>query len=107
MFHVDVSRSAAACLAFSHDVLAERGLAGRLGSENLGDPGLGDAADAKRHVEREGASGDGFHLHLMGFAEAHNAALAVFFDDIVQSAVEHDFFGFFHVHVSSRLIVSC
>jgi len=83
VLHVDVSRGAALSLAFGDDVLAERGLTGRFGTVDLGDAGFGNAADAQSHVEREGAGWNGFHLHMVGFAKAHDAAITVFFDDIV------------------------
>jgi len=83
VFHINVGGSPAACLAFGDDMLAKSRFAGRLGTIDLGDAGFGDAANSERHIQREGAGGNCFHLHLVSFAEAHDAAFAVFFDNIV------------------------
>ncbi len=83
MFHVDESRSAAACLALCDDVLAEGGLTGGLRTVNLSNASFWDAPNAQRDIQRKRAGGNDFHLHLMSLAEAHDAALAIFFDDIV------------------------
>ena len=83
VFHVDISCRAAASLAFSHNMLAKRGFARRFRTVNFGDAGFGDAADAKRHIQRERAGWDGFHLHLVRFTEAHDASFAVFLDNVM------------------------
>ena len=50
---VDERDDAAALLRLGEHVLADRGLARRLGAEDLGDPAARDAADAEGQVERD------------------------------------------------------
>jgi len=96
VFHVDKCHGAAQFLSFGRHVQAQGGLAGRFRTEDLGDASSGNAADAQGNVEREGASGNGFHLQGMSFPQAHDGAFAVALDDITQGFVEHSSPGFIH-----------
>ena len=58
MLDVDEGGHSALALRLGDDVLAEGGLARRLGTEDLRDPASRDAADAEGQVERDGARGN-------------------------------------------------
>ncbi len=96
MFHVNVRRGAAHLLQLSHDVLAERGLARRLGTVDLGDAAARHASHAERDVERERTGRDGFGCHGMSFSEAHDRAVAITFEDVAYGFIEDGFLAFVH-----------
>jgi len=60
-------------------VQRQRGLAGGLRPVNLDYAALWHAADAQRHVQRQGASGQSFAVHGDVVAQTHYGALAVVF----------------------------
>ena len=82
MFHVNESRCAAQLLGFSHNVLADGGLAGGFRPVDLGDPGAGNAADAQGDIQREGPRGDRVHRHVFGLTEPHDCAFAIPLGDV-------------------------
>ena len=72
---VDVGGDAAHSLGRRHYVVAEGGLAGRLGAVHLDDAALGDSADAQRYVDRDGAGRNGVHAgRAVGVSELHYGA---------------------------------
>ena len=74
---VDERGDAAQALGLGDDVERQRGLARGLRAVDLGDPASRQAADAERHVERDGAGrNDGDLLERAARAEAHDRALA-------------------------------
>ena len=76
VFSVHEGHLAAAFLGLGHDMEGQGGLTGGLRAVDLDDPPLGHAADAQRSVQRQGAGGDGIHLHFRLVAQAHHSALA-------------------------------
>ena len=90
MFHVDIGCRSAQFLGFSHDVLAEGGLAGGFRAIDLGDAAARDAADAQGDIQRERAGRDGFDRHMVGIAQQHDRAFTVTFGDVAQGFVQHD-----------------
>ena len=102
MLHVDEGAGAAELLGFGDDVLADGGLAGGFRAVDLGDAAARDAADAEGDVQREGAGGDGFDRHVVGFAQAHDRAVAVALGDIAEGFIQGDLaggvFGFVGLH---------
>src|SRR5207253_7419035 len=77
MLGVDERGDAAQMLRLGDHVERERGLAGGLRAVDLGDPSSRQAADAERHVERQGASrNDRDLLEGAAGAQAHDRALA-------------------------------
>jgi hypothetical protein len=71
---VDEGDDAAAALGLGEDVLAERGLARRLGAEDLGHPAARNAADTEGKVQCDRAGGDDVHGLALGRAETHDRA---------------------------------
>ena len=76
VLHVDEGGDAAAPLGLGDDVLAERGLAGRLRAEHLGDPPARNASDAEREVEGDRSGRDEVDLLPFGRAELHDRPAA-------------------------------
>jgi hypothetical protein len=85
---VDERRDAALPLRVRDGVQRDGRLAGGLRAVDLDDAALGQAADAERDVERDGAGGD----HLDGgtpvVAEAHDRALAELAVDLAECGLE-------------------
>ena len=73
---VDERGDAAGALRLGDDVLAERGLARRLRTEDLGDAAARDAADAEREVQRDRARRDRVDRLALPGAELHDRAAA-------------------------------
>ena len=91
VLHVDERDLAALFLGAGEDVQRERRLTGRLGPIDLDDAAAGHAADAEREVERQGAGGDGLHVHGNVVAEAHDGALAEVLLDLGERGLERFF----------------
>ena len=53
VFHIHISAHTAQFLRFGHDMLAERGLPGRLRPVDFNDAALGQSANAERDVEAQ------------------------------------------------------
>ena len=85
---VDVGADATHALRLGHDVHGERGLAGALGAEDLGDAAVGQAADPEREVEAEGAGGHRLDRHRALLAHLHDGALAVRLLDAGQRQIQ-------------------
>ena len=85
---VDVGAHAAVALGLGDHVHGERGLARRLGAEDLDDPATGQTADAEREVERQRAGGDGCDADVAVLAETHDGALAVLLLDLAERHLE-------------------
>ena len=82
------AHSAAALLRLGDDVVDQRGLTGRLWTEDLDDTPLGHAAYAERVVERQRAGRDDV-LHLGGLVpQPHDRALAKGLFNVAQGCVE-------------------
>ena len=80
---VDERGQAAALLRLCNHLQRERGLAGRLRTEDLDDAAARHSADAKRVVETDRAGRDGRHRHhRVLLAEAHDRSLAELLFDL-------------------------
>ncbi len=88
VLHVDIRGHAVVPLGGGHDVQGQGGLAGGLGTVDLHDPAPGNAADAQRQVQRQGAGGQGFHVHGDIVAKAHDGALAVILLDLCNGGLQ-------------------
>ena len=76
MFRVDERRHPAKLLRLGDDLQGERGLARRLGPEDLDHASARHAADAERVIDADGAGRNGFDwLNGALLAEAHDGAL--------------------------------
>ncbi len=85
-------------LGLGHHMEGQGGLAGGLRPVDLDDAPLGEPADAKSHVQGQGACGDDLHIQGRPVPQAHNGALAVHFFNLAHGAVD----GFFLVRRRSR-----
>ncbi|GGM67215.1 hypothetical protein GCM10010106_11520 [Thermopolyspora flexuosa] len=73
---VDEGGDAARLLRVRHRVQGDRGLTGRLRTEDLHDPPAGQAADAERDVQRDRPGRDHLDRGTRLVAETHDGALA-------------------------------
>ena len=89
VFGVDEGRHAAGLLRFGNGVQRQRGLAAALRSEDLDDAAAGKTADAERHVQRQDARGDHFHVCRVALAEAHDRTVAELAADVVERLLEN------------------
>ena len=93
---IDIGSSPTRLLGLRHDVLSQCGLAGGLGAEDLRDSSSGHTANAQRHVQREGPSGDSLHCQVLGgFSQPHYAAFAHLTLYLAQGQIQ-SFFLFCH-----------
>ena len=88
MFRVDKSRCAAIFLGFGNDVQSERGLARTFRSVNLDHASLWQSPDAKRDIQSETTSRNGFDFESLALAQLHRRALAEGAVDLRQCGVE-------------------
>ena len=88
VLRVDEGRDAAGPLRVRDGVQRERRLAGRLGAVDLDDAAAGQAADAERDVQRDGAGGDDLDGRALVAAEAHDRALAELAVDLGEGGLE-------------------
>ena len=65
-----------------------RGLARRLGPEDLDHPAPGQAADPEGEIEREGTGGDDLHQHRPLLAHPHDGPLAELLVDLAEGHLE-------------------
>ena len=96
VLHIDEGYRAAQLLRLSGDVQAQRGLARALRPKDLGDAPARDASHAQGDIQRERAGGDHLHRQIVGFAQAHDGAVAIALDDVAQRFIEHRAPGFAH-----------
>ena len=73
---VDERRESALALRLGDGAQAEGGLAGRLRPVDLDDAAAGQAADAEREIDREGAGGERVDFHPGVAAQPHDRAFA-------------------------------
>ena len=85
---VDVGADAAVALRLGDRVHGQRGLPRRLGTVDLHDAPPGQAADAQRQVQGEGAGGNRLDVHPDVVAHAHDRALAELLLDLPQRGVQ-------------------
>ena len=85
---VDVGADAAVALRLGHDVHRHRGLARRLGPEDLDHPAPREAADPEGEIEREGAGGDDLHQHRPLLTHPHDGTLAELLVDLAERHLE-------------------
>ena len=88
VLRVDEGDDPARALRVGRDVVAERGLAARLGAEDLGDPAARDAAHAEREVERHRAGRDCRDVLGFAVAEAHDRAAPELLLDLEDGGVD-------------------
>ena len=93
MLGVDERADATARLSLGDDVVDERGLAGGLRAEDLDDPPAGDAANAKRQVERQRARGDRVDRHSRLVAQLHHRAGTEVLVDLAEGGGERRILG--------------
>ena len=111
---VDEGHLAAPLLGLGHNVEGQGGLTRGLGTVDLNDTTLGNAADAQRQIQGQGAGGDGLHHDIGVVAQAHDGALTIGLLDLghggLQSlllirggsgALHHSFLLVCHVYLSS------
>ena len=101
---VDEGGQAAGALRFGNDLQRQRRLARRLGSEDLGDAAAGQAADAERVVDADGAGRNGLGRgDGVACAEPHDRALAELLLDLAHRNFERfdAFLAFVHWHKPS------
>ena len=85
---VDERGGAAAPLGLGDDLQGQRGLARRLGPEDLDDAAAGDAADAQRVVDADRSGRDAGHRGDRALPEPHDGALAELFLDLAHRHVD-------------------
>jgi hypothetical protein len=91
VFDVDKGRQTAGLLRLGDDLQADGRLAGGLGAEDLADAAAGNAADAQRGIEADGASRDyGNRYHCLFGAEPDNRPFTKLFFDLCKGK----FYGF-------------
>src|SRR6266567_6924442 len=76
MLGVDERRNPACLLGIRHGVQRQGGLAAALRAVDLDDAAARQAAEAQRHVQRDGTGRDHLDRHPRLLAEAHDRALA-------------------------------
>ena len=87
---VNEGDDAAHGLGLGKNLERKGGLAGRLGAVNLDDAAARNTADAKGHVERDGAGGDGLHLEVgAAVTELHDGALAELLLNLRRGGLDH------------------
>jgi hypothetical protein len=101
---VDVGRHSTRFLRVGDDVEAERCLAARFGTVDLGDAAAWDSADADRGVEVDRAGGDRIHSNArISASHLHDCALAVILLDLGDRQVQRLLLVFLH-RLRSHLI---
>ena len=85
---VDVRAHATVALRLGHHVHGQRGLARRLGAEDLDHAAPRQAADAECDVERERAGGDGGDADVAVLPQPHDRALAELLLDLADGHLE-------------------
>src|SRR6266545_123927 len=85
---VDVGAHPAVALRLGHHVHGQRRLPRCLGTEDLHHPTPGQASDAERDVEGEGAGGDGGHADVAALSQLHDGALAELLLDLADGHLE-------------------
>ena len=76
VFGIDEGAGAAQLLRLGERMERQRRLAGAFGAVNLDDAAAGQAADAERDIEADGAGRHDIRLDHLALAEAHDRALA-------------------------------
>ena len=117
VLHIDKGGLSPCLLGLRHHMEGDGGLAGGLRPEYLDDSAPGQSAHPQGHVQGQGAGGDAGHVHLHGFAQAHDGTLAKLFFDLQNGVLNRNvlicfffrvlynggFFGLFCCHIA----VSC
>ena len=92
MFGVNKRNDAAHGLSLGKNLEGEGCFARRLGAVNLDNAATRNAADAKGHVERDGAGGNGLHMEVGPIlAIAHDGTLAELLLDLLRGGLDHLF----------------
>ena len=91
MLDVDESGRAAQLLGLGHDMKRQRRFAGAFGAIDLDDAAAGNAADAQRDIERQRAGRNAFDIHRFILPQAHDAALAIAFFDLLERQLKRLF----------------
>ena len=98
---------AAHFLGLGQHVQCQRGLTGGLRSVDLHNTAPGQAADTQRQIQRQGAGGDGLHVHRALRAVAHDRPLAVHLLDLLHGRLQRLLFVGYHRCRGDRFLFDC